>query len=215
MDSPTPLEEAGSGAVNTARAILDAGEFLFQRQGFHGTSMRQLARFAGVTPAAIYNHFPSKEEIFIALLRARLPSRALALAVQEAQGDSPAALLGDGLRRMRQAMVDRLENLRLIMVEILEFEGRHLPLVLPEIVAPAFSFIDRVRSSDPRLTDWPAPFLMRLIGGSFIIFAASEPYLAQAGALAPDPADYERLASILAAGLLGGHVRQASVEEGQ
>jgi AcrR family transcriptional regulator len=94
--------------VGTAQSVLDAGEFLFQRQGFHGTSMRQLARFAGITPAAIYNHFPSKEDIFIALLKARLPHRALALAVQGAEGDTTEALLSDAVRRMHAEMVDRL-----------------------------------------------------------------------------------------------------------
>jgi AcrR family transcriptional regulator len=75
------VDPHGRPTLHTAQSILDAGEFLFQRQGFHGTSMRQIARFAGITPAAIYNHFPSKEEIFVALLKARLPHRTLALAV--------------------------------------------------------------------------------------------------------------------------------------
>jgi AcrR family transcriptional regulator len=103
MEAPT----APPGQIHTSASILEAAEFLFQRQGFHGTSMRQLARFAGVTPAAIYNHYPSKEEIFVALLRLRLPHRALALAVAQAQGEDAAALLGDGIRRMREAMENR------------------------------------------------------------------------------------------------------------
>src|SRR3989304_10127119 len=98
---PPPAPQA-----HTAQSILDAAEFLFQRQGYHGTSMRQLARFAGVTPAAIYNHYPSKEDIFIALLKTRLPHRALALAVQQAEGDNAEELLRDGIRRMREAVED-------------------------------------------------------------------------------------------------------------
>jgi AcrR family transcriptional regulator len=193
--------------VHTAQSILDAGEFLFQRQGFHGTSMRQLARFAGITPAAIYNHFPSKEEIFVALLRERLPHRTLALAVGEAEGATAEALLLDGLRRMQVVMSDRLDNLRLIFVEVLEFEGRHLPLVLPDIVAPALAFIERLRSADPRLNAWPAPFLLRLVGGAFGAFAVSESYLRGIGGETRGPQDYDDLAAILAAGLLAARSR--------
>src|SRR3972149_5929213 len=64
----------------------------------------------------------------------------------------------------------RLGNLPLIFREVLEFEGRPLPLVLPEIVTPALSFLERLRSTGPRLQDWPPPFLLRLIGGAFFAF---------------------------------------------
>jgi AcrR family transcriptional regulator len=200
-------EGSGDTAVlHTAQSILDAGEFLFQRQGFHGTSMRQLARYAGITPAAIYNHFPSKEDLFIALLKARLPHRTLALAVRDAVGATADALLRDGVQRMYAAMVGRLGNLRLIFVEVLEFEGRHLPLVLPEIVAPALSFLDRLRSTDPRLQNWPPPFLLRLIGGAFFAFAVTESYLQGIEDWTPGAQDYDDLAAILAAGLLAAGI---------
>ena len=35
----------------------------FQRLGYHGTSMRDIARDAGITVASIYHHFPSKQLI--------------------------------------------------------------------------------------------------------------------------------------------------------
>jgi len=189
--------------MSTYQSILDAGEFLFQRQGFHGSSMRQLARFAGISPAAIYNHFASKEEVFIALLRARLPHRTLALAVEQAEGATTEVLLRDAVRRMHAAMADRLGNLHLIFVEVLEFEGRHLPLVLPEIVAPALLFLDRLRLTDPRLEGWPPQFLLRLMGGAFLAFAVTESYLRSIQDWTRGSQDYDDLAAILAAGLVG------------
>lgn len=201
MDAETASPQVA--VVHTAQSVLDAGEFLFQRQGFHGTSMRQLARFAGITPAAIYNHFPSKEDLFIALLRDRLPHRTIALAMQRAEGDTTEALLSDAVRRMHAAMVDRLGNLRLVFVEVLEFEGRHLPLVLPEIMAPALSFLDRLRATDPRLQAWSPPFLLRMIGGAFFAFAVTESYLRSGEDWTRGPQDYDDLAAVLAAGFLG------------
>jgi AcrR family transcriptional regulator len=189
--------------MSTAESILDAGEFLFPRQGFHGTSMRQLARFAGITPAAIYHHFPSKEEIFIALLKARLPHKTLAMAVQQAQGTTAEEMLSDGVRRMHAATGGQLDNLRLIFVEVLEFEGRHFPLVLPELIAPALSFIERLRAADPRLERWSPPFILRLLGGAFFAFAVSESYLRGLESVTGGPQDYDELAGVLTAGLLG------------
>jgi len=198
--------------VHTAESILDAAEFLFQRQGYHGTSMRQLARFAGVTPAAIYNHYPSKEDIFIALLKTRLPHRALALAVQQAEGDNAEELLRDGIRRMREAMQDRFDSLRLGFIEVLEFEGRHLPLVLPELLSPAMSFLERLRASDPRLGAWSPFFLLRLIGGAFAALAISTSYLRAVDGMAVGPEEFDDLAAILAAGFTQARPISSQVE---
>jgi hypothetical protein len=103
---------------------------------------------------------------------------------------------------MHVAMADRVDNLRLIFVEALEFEGRHLPQVLPEIAAPALSFLERLRSADPRLQAWPPSFLMRLVGGAFVALAISESYLRAVEGMTGGPRDYDDLAAILAAGLL-------------
>lgn len=194
-----------SGASPTVEALLAAGEFLFQRQGYHGTSMRQLARYAGVTPAAIYNHFRSKEEVFVAVLRARLPHRSLAEAVSQAQGDSPHSLLQDGVRRMQQALQGRMESLRLGFVELLEFEGRHLPEVLPEMLKPALVFVERLRALDPALAAWHPILLLRLIGGSFFAFVFSGTYLPAEFQEEPDA--FDRLADFLATGLAAGAAR--------
>jgi AcrR family transcriptional regulator len=43
--------------------ILDAAVDNFQRLGYHGTSMRDIARDAEITVASIYHHFPSKQRI--------------------------------------------------------------------------------------------------------------------------------------------------------
>ncbi|MDA8244386.1 MAG: TetR/AcrR family transcriptional regulator [Elusimicrobia bacterium] len=49
--------------------ILAAAARLFTRQGFHGTSTRDIAAEAGVSLGNIYNYFGTKEEIFVSLLR--------------------------------------------------------------------------------------------------------------------------------------------------
>lgn len=42
---------------------------LFSKKGYEGTSIRDIAKSLGITPAALYFHFSSKEELFLEVLR--------------------------------------------------------------------------------------------------------------------------------------------------
>lgn len=44
-------------------AILDAAVDRFERLGYHGTTMRDIARGADLTVASIYSHFSSKQQM--------------------------------------------------------------------------------------------------------------------------------------------------------
>jgi AcrR family transcriptional regulator len=50
--------------------LLAVARRLFGRSGFHGVSMDQVAKEAGVTKPILYDHFGSKDELYIALLDA-------------------------------------------------------------------------------------------------------------------------------------------------
>ena len=52
---------------DTRQRILDVALDLFTEQGFDGTSLRQIAERLGVTKAALYYHFESKDDILMAL----------------------------------------------------------------------------------------------------------------------------------------------------
>ncbi|HXJ65569.1 MAG TPA: TetR/AcrR family transcriptional regulator [Actinomycetota bacterium] len=50
--------------------LLAVARRVFGRSGFHGVSMDEVAKEAGVTKPILYDHFNSKEELYIALLDA-------------------------------------------------------------------------------------------------------------------------------------------------
>src|SRR5215211_9362368 len=50
------------------RQLLDAALDAFAAQGFHSTSMNDVAEAAGVTKPVLYQHFASKRELYLALL---------------------------------------------------------------------------------------------------------------------------------------------------
>jgi AcrR family transcriptional regulator len=52
---------------DTRQRILDVALTLFTEQGYDGTSLREIAEKLGVTKAALYYHFESKDDILLAL----------------------------------------------------------------------------------------------------------------------------------------------------
>jgi len=49
--------------------LLDVAGALFADLGYHGLSMEHLADAAGVSKPVLYQHFPSKRELYLALVR--------------------------------------------------------------------------------------------------------------------------------------------------
>ena len=63
-DAEARRELTGRAQV-TAQSIRLAATELFRRNGFGSTSVREIARLAGVDPALVIRHFGSKEELFL------------------------------------------------------------------------------------------------------------------------------------------------------
>ena len=74
--------------------VLVAAEKLFLRQGFELTSMQDVATAAGVAKATVYSNFPSKEDLFAAVIHRRAEHSKLDLShVDLDSADLPATLL--------------------------------------------------------------------------------------------------------------------------
>ncbi len=186
----------------TRERILEAAFRLFLKQGYHGTSMRQVAAAAGVSPAAIYNHVEGKEALFVELLRARIPQRALFAALAEAQGDNVEALVRDGLWRMQAAMADQSENLRLMFVELLEFGGRHAGSLAGEFLAGVPRFVTRLHEAEGTLRPVPPLIVARAFVGLFMSYAISQAFFNQVPDLQVGPADLQALGDVFLLGVL-------------
>ena len=107
-------------AVETRSLILREAEKLFASRGYNGVSIRDLARACGVSNAALYYHFESKEAIFIATLREAL--RTLRKAVEQAAKEG--ANLREKLLRISQAYLGVLQQKRsIIQLTLLETGG--------------------------------------------------------------------------------------------
>jgi TetR/AcrR family transcriptional regulator, cholesterol catabolism regulator len=92
--SPVPPYGSTPDRSEAARRLLASASDLFERQGAETTTVRQITESCGLTPAALYNHFESKEELLHVLLRdihQRLELRMVT--AQESAADDPTSQL--------------------------------------------------------------------------------------------------------------------------
>ena len=181
---------------------MDAAAELFTGKGYHATSMRQIARRAGVTPAAIYNHFSSKEKVWLEVVKQHVPPRAMVAALDDVQGDTVEALLQDVLRRWRETTQGRTDDLRLVFVELLEFQGRHIHAVAAEFIPNALAFVERLQRAPGRLKPFPPIVVMRAIWGIFMSYTITQAFFTRLPGFADDPSALDRLGEILLYGLV-------------
>ncbi|MCW2765039.1 MAG: TetR family transcriptional regulator [Nocardioides sp.] len=90
---------------------------LFNRQGYDGTSMGDLARELGLTKSAIYHHVPSKEHLLAAALDEALDglTEAIDAAVDAGPGTSAAARLRAAVQQSVAILVDHLPAVTLLL----------------------------------------------------------------------------------------------------
>mgnify|MGYP002359895845 CR=1 FL=1 len=82
--SVTPSQQRGVRLPRRERRaqLLDAARQVFVTQGYHAAAMDDIAEQAGVSKPVLYQHFPGKQELYLALLDEGVD--ALVSSVQEA-----------------------------------------------------------------------------------------------------------------------------------
>lgn len=82
--------ESTRAAVSTREQLLRAAARLFREQGFHGTSVAEIASAAWITKSSLYHHFPSKQALLAEILMDTV-SRVTPAVEAIASADLPAA----------------------------------------------------------------------------------------------------------------------------
>lgn len=158
----------------TRLAVEDAAVQLFLEQGYHATSMRQIADKAELALGGIYNHFSSKDEIFEAIIIDRHPYKRILPLILEAKGDTAEEFFSNAFRIITKELGNEPEFLNLMFIELVEFKGKHGSMMLRELapkVLPVFEKAIRARK-DLRVTN-PA-VLMRSFFGMIISYFVTE-----------------------------------------
>ncbi len=163
----------------TRLAIIQAAHDLFVQQGYHGTSMRQIAGNAGIALGGLYNHFASKEEVFEAVFLEYHPYREVLPAILAAPAETIEQFANDTIRRMLKAIHGQPEFMNLMFIEVVEFKSTHtqklFSILMPQINQVLQNVIDMNRD---RLRPIPAPMLLRVYFGQFFAYFLTEVILA-------------------------------------
>src|SRR5258707_642340 len=109
------------------RRIEAAALALFTTQGYHGTNSREIAKRAGVSTAAIYTHYPSKEALFTGLVEQHRALVAKWLRKTIAGLRDPLAKpdLTAFASAIRAKMRKDPEYFLLIFIDVVEFKNQH------------------------------------------------------------------------------------------
>lgn len=162
-------EKLKKGEV-TRLAIEDAALKLYLDQGYHATSMRQIADEAGLALGGIYNHFKSKEEIFEAIIIDKHPYKKILPIVLGTETDNLEEFLTVTMQVVIKELGSEPYYMKLMLIELVEFNGKHgaslLKLIAPEVL-PVFERLIRSRK-DLRVTN-PA-MLMRFFFGMILSY---------------------------------------------
>jgi AcrR family transcriptional regulator len=127
------VERAEQGAETAAPSrerLLDAAEELFARRGYGGVGLAEVAEVAGLGKASLFHHFPSKAQLYCAVMARVLTTLDEALVRTLAQGGSPTARL----ERLTDTAVDVLASNRTyprLLIRVL-VEDSELPAGLAE-----------------------------------------------------------------------------------
>jgi AcrR family transcriptional regulator len=172
-------QETLSQGERTKSEIIQVAYRLFLEQGYHGTSMRQIAQKSGISLGGIYNHFESKEQIFTDVIVAHHPYFEVIPALNAAQGETVEEFFHDAANRLVSNLDDRLDFLKLMFIELVEFNGQHIPQIFEVFFPDVMDFAQRFPADRSELREIPRPILVRAFIGLFFSFIMTEILIGQ------------------------------------
>lgn len=185
---PTRRTEA---AEASKKAILDAAEALFARQGYEATSLQEISDQAGVTRGLPTYFFGSKEDLYRAVLERTfaLTMTHELLELLREQARRPEARPEEGLRIVIERLFDFLVT-HPTFVRIIEWEslsgGRYLGN-LPRLVTTLHEAV-RVLREEVGWHDDAEQFLIDLVALCWFPLAQAATFLKPLGVDIADPA---------------------------
>ena len=100
--------------VDTRQRLLDVAKDLISKQGFAATSLQMIADELGITKAAIYYHFRTRDQLLVALMEPILSQ--IALVVEHAEGQRTPRAQMEGMVQGFARLVARNRSLAAVMV---------------------------------------------------------------------------------------------------
>jgi len=168
------MESTPNKGERTRQAIIDAAYHLFLDQGFHATSMRQIAQGAGIALGGIYNHFESKEQIFDEVLLAKHPYRQILPIIEAASGDTFEEFAHNAVHTIVSELGQHPGFIKLVFIELSEFRGKHAPHLFNIIFPQVWPILQRFNTAQGQLRDLPPQSIGLSFLGMFFSYYLAE-----------------------------------------
>ncbi len=131
------IAQAQVAALRRAQ-ILDAAAQVFAERGFHRTTVRDVAKAAGVADGTIYNYFENKTALLLGILDRLNDAERQAIELAQAQATDVRAFTRHYFQNHLQVFANANQNLlRVVLSEVLvntELRERYIQ----QIVGPTF-----------------------------------------------------------------------------
>ncbi len=167
-------EDTFSKGERTRQSILTAAYTLFVEQGFHATSMRQIANRAGIALGGIYNHFSGKEDLFRSIVLERHPYSQIIPVIKTARGDTIEAYVREAARLLVEELGHHPEFVNLMLIEIVEFKAHHVPQIFASMFPEVIPIGQRLSDLNGEIRPIPLPLLLRAFLGMFFSYYMTE-----------------------------------------
>lgn len=163
--------ETTSKRERTRQAIMDAAYSLMIEQGYAATSMRQIAeRSGGLALGSIYNHFPSKNEVFSNIILERHPIFHILPLLDSVESQT----VEEFVRTAARLLVDELKRhpdfLNLLLIEVVEFKGAHAPLLIEKVVPLLAPLGEHITQLQGDVRPIPIKVVIRAFFGMFFSY---------------------------------------------
>jgi len=157
-------------SAETRSHIIEAAYQLFVDKGYNATPLREISQQAGVTVGAVYNHFDTKEDIWVAVIQEKHPYHKILPLIQSVQGESVADILRSSARLLVGELLNRPDLFNLIFIEIVEFKAVHIPEIYQAIVPHLARLPGLFEGKKGRMRKIPDPILLRSFVGLFFSY---------------------------------------------
>ena len=119
---------------------------------------------------SLYNHFVDKDDLFKAVFEAYNPYPLLLMALEHSQGKDAEELVRVAARRLVTALKDRPDLIKLVFIDVVEFQGKHLAAAYPDVAPGMERFAARLQRDPSALRPLAADSLLRGFFGLFYTF---------------------------------------------
>lgn len=148
--------------IDRTTRMVDAAAQLFARQGYHGTSTREIAQLAGISENTLFRYFAAKEDLFWAAVRSRFGELELRNDLMNGLlvSEDPQVVLPLILAQLVDTALLKPELLRLLAIAFIELRWK-AEEICTKYLTPCFSALSgyfeaniakgKLRSLDPAM----------------------------------------------------------------